>query len=159
MVIGICTIYAAKADDCQGPPEMCQQISDLQGQVEELKSSNTTMSASPTVDVSDKMAKAIAAAGALAILLKMLMSVLKSWKGRVHTDRDKAIIRAATLGISVLTFLATNVGAGLPWWQALVISGGGPGAIAVHEIMKLIPVIQGKTRLPKSDPPPPVEEA
>lgn len=154
MVIGICTIYAAKADDCQGPPEMCQQINDLQGQVEDLKSSNTAMKANPEDDISDKMAKAIAAAGALALFLKMLMSVLKSWKGRVHTDRDKALIRAATLIVSVLTFLATNVGAGLPWWQALVISGGGPGAIALHEIMKLIPVIQGKTRLPKSDPPP-----
>ena len=148
--------YVVRADDCTGSAEVCAEIRSLRSKVGELRESNDKMAELSGVkeNTSDRMAKSIAIAGTMAILLKMLTSVLRGWKGRVHADADKAKIKIASISVGVLAFLATNIGAGLPWWQAIVIAGGGPGSIAVHEIMKLVPVLQGKKKMPLSNPPP-----
>lgn len=104
----------------------------------------------------ENVARMIAFAAVLAIALKTLVSALQSWKGFFTTDKQKAWLKIATLVIGFLAFLLTNIGFGIPWWQAIILAGGGPGAIMVHELMKMIPVLLGKKKYEsKSEPPPP----
>lgn len=108
----------------------------------------------------ENVARMIALAAVLAIALKTLVSVLQSWKGFFTTDKQKAWLKIATLVIGFLAFLLTNIGFGIPWWQAIILAGGGPGAIMVHELTKMIPVLLGKKKYEsKSDPPAPTDEA
>lgn len=108
----------------------------------------------------ENVARMIAFAAVLAIALKTLVSVLQSWKGFFTTDKQKAWLKIATLVVGFLAFLLTNIGFGIPWWQAIILAGGGPGAIMVHELTKMIPVLLGKKKyVSKSDPPPPDDDA
>jgi hypothetical protein len=152
----------AQAAKCDGPPELCAQILDLRGKLEAQKALTDKDQGEKTAAVkaaeqsqTDKLAKAMAAAASIAVVLKLLLSGLKSWKSYFTTDKGKAWLKITTLGIGFLAFLLTNFGMGLSWWQALIVAGGGPGAILVHELSRLIPVVEGKKKYTSDAPPPP----
>jgi uncharacterized Rmd1/YagE family protein len=108
----------------------------------------------------ENVARMIAFAAVLAILLKALVSALQSWKGFFTTDKQKAWLKIITLVVGFIAFLASNIGFGIPWWQSIILAGGGPGAIMVHELLKLIPVLMGKKKYEsKSEPPATTDEA
>lgn len=91
--------------------------------------------------------------------LKAIISALKSWTTWLKTDKQKAVMKIGLLLLGFLAFILTNLGFGLPWWEALIVAGGPPGAILVHEIVDLISVLQGKEPMPpdtgdSSNPPP-----
>jgi hypothetical protein len=156
------SLAAPEVKGCEGPAEICAQVRDLNQKIVELqasKSKDLDAKASAVVAAedqknSDRMQKVIAAAGVISVVLKMLLSGLASWKDFFTTDKGKAWLKLITVGVGLLTFVATNVGMGIPVWQALILAGGGPGAMAIHSLHQMIPVILGKGKLPPSSDPP-----
>jgi len=161
----------APAQKCEGPAELCAQILDLKGKLDAQKAltdqkgaEKDTAKAETTTTVlktekrdAEGVAKMLAFAAILAIALKTLVSVLKSWKGFFTTDKQKAWLKISMLVVGLLAFLASNIGFGIPWWQSVILAGGGPGAIMVHELTKLIPVLMGKAKYTsESEKPPPM---
>lgn len=92
----------------------------------------------------DTTARNILIAGMIATGLRVLYTLMKAWKGFFTTEKQKAGFKIAALSIGVLAFLLTNVGLGMSWVNSLILAGGGPGAIMVHEFTKLIPILTGK---------------
>ncbi len=157
---------SASTTKCEGPADLCAQIAELQQKVGAQKALADKAAGEKTAEMkaaeqkhANMVAKMVALAATLAVLLKALLSALKSWKSFFTTDKGKAWLKVSTVLIGFLAFLLTNIGFGMPWWQAMIVAGGGPGSILVHELVKLIPVIRGKAPLPedekKSDPPAP----
>lgn len=91
-------------------------------------------------------ARNILIAGMIATGLRILYSVMKAWKGFFTTERQKAGFKIAALSVGVLAFVFTNLGLGMSWVNSLILAGGGPGAIMVHEFTKLIPIMMGKKK-------------
>lgn len=160
--------FAEAPKGCEGPADLCQQISELNKKLATVKATaakDVEKKVSAAEAESDKkkeerMAKVIASAAALAVALKFLLSFLEKWKGYFTGVKGRAWLKVVTLVVGLVAFVATNVGMGLPIWQSLILAGGGPGAILVHELQKLIPVLTGKKKdLPVSVPPPPSDEA
>jgi hypothetical protein len=140
---------------CDGPPELCQQVKDLTAklQAEQAAKAAVIKDEGKQVEVAvvkddrrkaDRTAKLIAMAGTLAVGLKILLSVLDQWKGYFTSIKGKAVLKLITVAVGFLAFMATNIGFGLPVWQALILAGGGPGALLVHDIVDIIPALNGK---------------
>jgi hypothetical protein len=143
---------------CEGPAELCAQIIELQVKLEEQKMASVQDGVEKTVEDQAKErkeaedgAKAVGLAALIAVLLKAVLSALKGWRSFFTTDKGKAWLKVITVLIGFGAFFLTNVGMGIRWWQALIVAGGGPGAILVHEMLKLIPVIAGKKPLPEDE--------
>ncbi len=153
----------ARAQDvqpgCEGPVELCQQVLDLQAKLEAAKDAKAKVEAKVEDKVETKvavevqkddekkeqrMAKVIAFAAAMAVALKILISVLDQWKGYFTSIRGRALLKILLLVLGFAAFITSNIGMGIPWWQALILAGGGPGALLVHDIMEVIPALTGK---------------
>lgn len=159
----------AQPKGCEGPPELCEQVLDLNKKLAEQREVSAKFAreaddrvaaakAEKEREKEESAAKMIAFAAVLAAALKGLLSLLRSWKPYFTTIKGKAWLKAITVVVGFVAFVATNVGMGIPWWQSLILAGGGPGAMLVHDLMDIIPVIRGKKKdLPPSDPPPPPE--
>ncbi len=149
----------AGAGGCEGPAELCAQVQDLNQRIAELKRDKATGEASAGAAKEEKLEervqKVIAAAGIISVALKMLLSGLASWKPYFKTDKGKAWLKVITVVVGLTAFIASNVGMGIPFWQSLILAGGGPASMAVHSIWQMIPVILGKSKLPASVPPGP----
>ena len=172
---------ASASGKCEGPVDTCAQLQQLQealaaqkaltakaqddkaqAEVKETLSVNNEKTVAIQEKVaavqdvekktSDKSARIIAFAAALAIGLKLLIGVLISWKGFFQTDKSKAWLKVGLVSSGFLVFISTNVGFGIPWWQAVILAGGGPGSILVHELSKVIPVLLGKKKYSDIDP-------
>ncbi len=144
----------AQPKQCEGPPELCAQIIELQGKLEVQKAvsdkkdvEKSKVQLEEEKKDAENVARMLALAAVMAILLKSLVSALQAWKGFFTTDKQKAWLKVITLVIGFVAFLLSNIGFGIPWWQSVILAGGGPGAILVHELMKLIPVLLGKKKL------------
>lgn len=140
---------------CAGPPELCQQVQDLTAKLQAEKAAKAAVIKDEGKQVavavvkddqakSDRTAKLIAMAGTLAVVLKVLLSVLDQWKGFFTTIKGRAVLKLITVGIGFVAFMLTNIGFGLPLWQSLILAGGGPGALLVHDIVEIIPALNGK---------------
>lgn len=140
---------------CDGPPELCQQVKDLTAKLQAEQAAKAAVIKDEGKQVavavvkddqkkSDRTAKLIAMAGTLAVGLKILLSVLDQWKGYFTSIKGKAVLKLITVAVGFLAFMATNIGFGLPWWQALILAGGGPGALLVHDVVDIIPALNGK---------------
>ncbi len=140
---------------CDGSPELCQQVLDLTAKLAAEKAAKEAVAKDEGKQVavavarddqskSDRTARLIAIAGTLAVVLKILLSVLDQWKGYFTSIKGKAILKLITVAVGFLAFVATNIGFGLPWWQALILAGGGPGALLVHDVVEIIPALNGK---------------
>jgi hypothetical protein len=163
----ICLVLPVYADSkCEGPPDLCAQVLELQKKLEVQKAEDVKFkdnavkieavaSKDRTVSSAGKMA---AIAATLAIVLKMLLSALAGWKSYFVTDKGKAYLRLITVGVGFIAFIATNLGFGIPWWQALILALGGPGAILVHELTKIMPALRGTGPLPPASLPPPAQD-
>lgn len=140
---------------CEGPADLCAQIIELKAKIEAQKelANKAVNEKNAEIKALDKKrendaAKMVAFAATLAVLLKALLSALKGWKSYFKTDKGKAWLKIITVVVGFVAFILTNIGFGIPWWQALIVAGGGPGSILVHELSKLIPVIRGKAPMP-----------
>lgn len=147
---------------CEGPTELCTQILQLQSEIEahkKLTADAQTAKNADDVKVASyqeeqktreqKMLKFFGFMSGLAVVLKILVSLLTTWKNNLFSsDRGKAWIRVSILVLTLAVFLATNLGFGIPWWQALILAAGGPLSVFLHEMAKLVPVIRGKAKLP-----------
>jgi hypothetical protein len=151
----VAPIVLAAPTGCDGPPELCQQVKDLTAKLQAEQAAKAAVIKDEGKQVavavvkddqkkSDRTAKLIAMAGTLAVGLKILLSVLDQWKGYFTSIKGKAVLKLITVGVGFLAFMATNIGFGLPVWQALILAGGGPGALLVHDIMEIIPALNGK---------------
>lgn len=159
--VPLAAMAAPEVKGCDGPSALCEQIRTLNQRVVELndaKAKGDQVVSATRIEEQKKndnrMAKVIAIAGALAVVLKMILSALASWKDYFKTDKGKAWLKAFTIVVGLLAFVAGNVGMGIPFWQALVLAGGGPGAMAVHSLMQIIPAMKGEAKMPPSMPPP-----
>lgn len=83
--------------------------------------------------------RAMAIAAVIATLLKLLLSFLKLFAVHTKIFKSKNTPRLIALGVGTAAFLAANIGAGVTWWEALIIAGGGPGAVLLHEFLKMVP--------------------
>lgn len=172
---------ASGYDGCEGPAELCDEVYSLREKLDELEA--LTEEKEAEVDLKDEeaarkvrkakaekeaeteqnAARSIVIAAAAAVALRQILQALKSWTGYFKTDRAKAWLKIGTIVIGLAAFLATNLGMGIPWWQALILAGGGPAAMAVDGIIKLVPVLLGKKKLadveqePVPEPAPPTD--
>lgn len=144
---------------CLGDPQMCAQILELQKDLQVQKdlaakahSDKGDAIKNHEQQTSDKAAKAIAFAATLAVILKIIISLLTSWKGYFKSDKAKAWLKFSLVLCGFGVFLSTNLGFGIPWWQSLILAGGGPGSILVHELVKLWPVFRGEKKYIEVDP-------
>lgn len=157
----------APVQRCEGPADLCQKVSELQSAIEAQKKAAAVEKAKEQGDIAkakaeekakddqekaERMAKLVAGAAVMAVALRTLLLSLQSWKSFFTTDKGKAWLKVITLCVGFVAFILTNIGFGIPWWQALVIAGGGPGAILVHELMKLIPVLKGTKKYAEVEP-------
>lgn len=160
------SVASAQHRKCEGPAELCQEISDLQDQLENQKSLRKAVEDKEVVEVStarregkrdddhekeERMKKVIGLAALMAVVLKLAISSLNAWKGYFNTDKQKAWLKISVVGVGFIVFLLTNIGYGIPWWQALILAGGGPASLTIHEIVKLIPVVTGKKKLVEAE--------
>jgi len=149
----------AVVQGCDGPPDLCTQLRDLNAKLAQARNLKKAAEAKVEEKVDkevakevarddqkkeERMAKLIAFAATLAVGLKILMSMLEAWKGYFTTIRGKAILKLVTLVVGFVAFMATNIGLGLPWWQSLILAGGGPGALLAHDLAEIIPALNGK---------------
>ncbi len=153
--------FAQAVKPCDGPADMCIQIQQLQKDLADQKTGKAVDVQAAKSTENSKAAKFVAAAAITAVLLKIIISFLNAWSDHFKSPRGKAEIKLAALVLGFVAFLLTNLGYGLPWWQAIIVAGGAPGAILVHEMVGLFPVIFQK---PVPVPPPvqtpiPVEPA
>lgn len=148
---------------CEGPAELCQKVVQLQAALDAQKRLSAGRDVKEQGDIAKvrasddqaraaRMAKVIAAAATLAVALRMFLLTLQSWRSFFTTDKGKAWLKAITVCVGFVAFFLTNVGFGIPWWQALILAAGGPGAIVVHEMMKLVPVLRGKKAYADAEP-------
>jgi hypothetical protein len=156
--LGIDSSASAQEQKCEGPTELCAQIIDLKAKIEAQKalsekeaSEKTEADKAKEKKRAEDMEKMVALAATIAVVLKTLLSALKGWSSYFTTDKGKAWLKVTTLVVGFAAFFATNIGLGIPWWGALIAAGGGPGAILVHELMKLFPVMLGKAPLPDDE--------
>ena len=147
------TLSSAQEQKCSGDPQACAQIVELQKDLAAQKALAQKAAADKgeaakvqDQATSDKAAKLIAFAATLSVALKILISLLTQWKGFFKTDKQKAWLKLGLVGGGFLVFLTTNLGFGIPWWQSLILAGGGPGSILVHELTKLVPVLKGQKK-------------
>ncbi len=150
----------AQAQECDGSPEICAEVISLRNSINKVKELEKKNIKEAEIKASEeenqkneeKAIKAIAYAGAMAVALRILVSVLKSWKGYFQTDTQKAYLRLVLVLAGFATFVLSNFGFGLSWWQALILSGGGPGAMMVHELSKIALVLKGQKKYSEIDP-------
>lgn len=117
---------AAWSQECSGADETCRKLEEMRKMAE----------------ASQGMPKAVAGAAGIAVILKLTLSILKSWQDFFISEPGKTWLRIITLGVGAVVFVVTLIGYGMPWWQAAVLAAGGPGAIVVHEISKLLPMMR-----------------
>lgn len=154
--------------ECDGPPELCDQVRELQEALAHKEQLQEAERVSAEQDLSEearrvradekkkeeeRMAKVIATAAIIAVILRMFLNVLPAWKQYFESDKGKAWLKVLTLIVGLVAFIAGNIGFGLPWWQALIIAGGGPGAMTIHSLVKLWPVLTGKEKYSEEESP------
>ncbi len=155
-------VYGQTVQKCDGPPEMCAQIIQLQKDLDEQKVARLeaetgadTKAMQARVEEQKKretrMKWVISAAATLSVILKLILSGLASWKSYFKTDMGKAWLKIVTIFMGIVAFISGNIGFGLPWWEAMILAGGGPAAMAVHSLQQLIPVIRGKAKYADPD--------
>lgn len=76
----------------------------------------------------------------ISIILKMLLSMFKLIP--VSLFRNKHFLKIFPCVIGVLIFLFTYFAGGMSLEEAVTLAISGPGAILVHELWKLAPVLQ-----------------
>jgi hypothetical protein len=153
LTINIKGVIAQDTSKCEGPPEICAQIQELQGKLKAVEESKkgqekaiSEMKTQEEEKNSNNMIQAMAMAAALASGLKLLLSSLKKWRGYFKTGKQKAILQIVTIAVGVAAFFATNVGLGMPFWMSLIVAGGGPGAMVLHDLQDLVMVLIGKKK-------------
>lgn len=158
----VCSSHAWASQKCEGPADLCEQIEQLRSavkkhedaekfaskKVEEVHMADEALAAHKAV----RMQRVMEGAGFIAIILKMFLSGLKAWQSFFKTEAGKAWIRIIVIFVGLAAFITTNIGLGFSVLESMILAGGGPAAIAIHELMDLIPIITGKKKL--SNPPP-----
>lgn len=86
-----------------------------------------------------KTGKFLAIAAFLAALFKLLLSVL-----RLTSDffKNKAVPKITAIVLGILVGLFASLAGGAGWVDTLILVASGPGAIAIHEISKLLPAVR-----------------
>jgi len=140
--------FADVPTKCEGPAELCSQILQLQQQLDAQKQASVTAGSKSDHTHKMHMVWTAGTAATIAIALKSLVSALKSWTNWLKTDKQKAVMKIGLLLVGFGAFILTNIGFGLPWWEALIVAGGPPGSILVHELLDLVAVLRGTKKLP-----------
>lgn len=165
----------AQESKCSGPVDLCNQIFELRAKLEaqeklvstknqEIQTKETEKTQAVETKETEKVqaiqtevkttannaTRLIAFAALFAVILKLAISVVKSWKSYFTSDKGRAWLKISTLAMGLAALLLTNIGFGLPFWQSLIVAGGGPGAMVIHDIVGLIPVLLGKKPMPPS---------
>lgn len=89
----------------------------------------------------DRSGSLVAIAAILAAVFKILLSVLKASSSLF---KNKAAPKIAALSLGLLIYGFSSLALDMPWYDAIVLAGSGPGAIVVNEIMKLVPALRKK---------------
>jgi hypothetical protein len=83
-------------------------------------------------DAKDPSAKPLLWASLIAIALRTLLALANAiW------TKPKKWLAWVALGLAVPIALLSHYAAGHGWMAALIVAGGGPGAILVNEVLKL----------------------
>lgn len=80
----------------------------------------------------------------VAALLKLLISLIRRTSSFWKKTKGKWVIRLITLTLGAAAGILANVGLGMPWWDAVTIFFGGPGAVLLTEYQKMIPFLTPK---------------
>jgi hypothetical protein len=92
----------------------------------------------------------------LAVIFKMLLSLMKIVSkntGWFEGARGKAALKYSTLALGGLAAIGAGIamalGAGLAWWDVVIIALSGPGAMIVHEVSSLLPGVGKHASVPE----------
>jgi hypothetical protein len=103
------------------PPSIVDELKDLQARYEALRGNQ------------DKSAKMLLLAALLAAGLKLLLSGVNLLAGK----KPAKWLAWIALGLAVPIALLSHYAGGNSVFDSLVYAGAGPGAIVIHELMKL----------------------
>lgn len=103
------------------PPTLVDQLKELHSKYEALKSNK------------DKSAKMLLWAALIAGALKLVLSVVNLAAGK----KPKRWLAWIALGLAVPIALLSYYAAGNSLFDSLVYAGAGPGAIVLHELLKV----------------------
>ena len=92
-------------------------------------------------DIAARSGALIAIAGLLATAFRFLLALLKTFSG---VFKNKITPKVAALVLGLLVYVASVLVAGVPWYEAVILAGSGPGAILVNELLKMIPQLRKK---------------
>lgn len=84
----------------------------------------------------DRTAIAFAVAALIASLLKIGLAVLKRWGPSWFKRGDVLRLVCALVGLGA--FVAASIVPGVSWTEAMILALGGPGAIVITELSKVI---------------------
>jgi len=88
--------------------------------------------------------KAFLWAALVAAILKLLIALIRRTSPFWKQTRGKWVIRLITLTLGVAAGVIGNLALGMPWWDAVVVFFGGPGAVLLTEYQKMIPFLTPK---------------
>lgn len=103
------------------PPTLVDQLKELHAKYEALKSNN------------DKSAKMLLLAALIAAILKLALTGVNLLAGKKPTKWLAWIAMGLAVPIALLSYFA----AGNSLFDSLVYAGAGPGAIVLHELLKV----------------------
>lgn len=103
-------------------PTLVEQLGELHAKYNALKANK------------DKSARMLLIAALLAAGLKLLLSGVNLLAGK----KPKRWLSLVALGLAVPIALLSHYAGGNSWFDSLVYAGAGPGAIVVHELLKLL---------------------
>lgn len=84
--------------------------------------------------------KWLAIASIIAAVLKIILSLLKLTGAAIF--KNKYFLKIAPLVVGLLIFVFGQLALDEPWWNVVLLSLGGPGAILFHEVWKVVPALQ-----------------
>jgi len=128
-----------KQEEALSPTEQVKRLADGELTYEELSDDvQTAIAAVSDLRAADRTGRLAALMALLAALFKILLSGVKALKGFTFWKRRQAAtIRITTLMLGIGVFLFSNLMAGMPWWEALMLSLSGPGSMVMHEYSRL----------------------
>jgi hypothetical protein len=146
--VAVATAPVAPAAASTTPVHMAVPEVSITGSVDEVvdaaKDTIDAVGKLTTGDVGANTKKALVWAAIAAALIKLLLALLKLTGPFWKSDKAKLVIRLLTLTLGAVAGALASVVGGLPWWDAVIVFMGGPGAILLTEYQKSIPFLAPK---------------
>jgi hypothetical protein len=146
LVACLATVDQPPIEALPTPAEQVQALVDGKIKYEELSQDlQDAVAAVHRIKSADRTGRLAAIMLALAAIFKMLLSLAKTAASMgIWSKFQGGVIRLVTVCLGVAVFCTSSIAGGLPWWEALMLSFSGPGALVLHEYSSLVGIKKKK---------------